>query len=144
MDSTLPQVADHVTAVSACIVAENLDRTADWYRDALGLELLSRLDIPDRGERVAFIGRGNVLVELSERRGSAGLRRADPPEHSHVQGPSHLSLRVDALDPVLAELTLRGVPTAVGPVDIAPLALRVAFVRDNEGNLIEFVQDARS
>ncbi|GAA4856080.1 VOC family protein [Kitasatospora terrestris] len=134
------QVSRHVTGMSSCLVVADLDRAAHWYRRVFGFETVSRLDIPERGERVAFLAAGPLRLELAERDGSAALHRADPPEHGFVQGPSHLAFYVDDLDAVLAELAGLGVPVAVGPVDIAPLALSVAFVRDIEGHLIEFVQ----
>ncbi|GJF35105.1 hypothetical protein KNE206_78050 [Kitasatospora sp. NE20-6] len=134
------QVADHLAGLSTCLVVADIDRAIAWYGDTLGLELVNRLDMPERGERVAFLGHGALRLELAERTGSATLRRADPPEHGFVQGPSHLAWYVDDLDAVLAALEPLGVPVTIGPVDVTPLGIRVAFVRDPEGHLIEFVQ----
>ncbi|MFJ9521978.1 VOC family protein [Kitasatospora sp. NPDC101801] len=140
--TTVPasRVTQHVTGVSSCLVVADIDRAVDWYRRVLGLELVNRLDLPERGERVAFLGADGLRLELAERAGSAGLRRADPPEHGYVQGPSHVAFYVDDLTAVLALLELRAVPVTVGPVEVAPLGISVAFVRDLEDNLLEFVQ----
>jgi catechol 2,3-dioxygenase-like lactoylglutathione lyase family enzyme len=118
----------------------DIEQSIDWYQRILGLEVIKRLDVPERGERLAFLGHGGLRLELAERAGSAGLRRADPPEHGSVQGPSHLTFYVDDLDAVLAELAAAGEKPVVGPVDVAPLSLRVAFLRDPEGHLVEFLQ----
>ncbi|MCC9312450.1 VOC family protein [Kitasatospora sp. RB6PN24] len=143
-DLTQQRVVDHAISMSACIVVANIERSVDWYRRILGLEMIKRLDIPERGERIAFLGRGALRLELAERTGSVGLRRADPPEHGFAQGPSHVTFYVDDLDAVLAELAAVDVKPVVGPVDVAPLALRVAFIRDPEDHLIEFIQTASS
>ncbi|MDH6116718.1 catechol 2,3-dioxygenase-like lactoylglutathione lyase family enzyme [Kitasatospora sp. GAS204A] len=139
---TQQQVADRITTMSSCLVVADIDRAIDWYQRILGFALVNRLDMPERGERVAFLGSGTLRLELAERTGSASLRRADPPEHGSVQGPSHLSFYVDDLEAVLERLAALGVPPVVGPVDVTPLAIRVAFVRDVEDHLIEFVQTA--
>ena len=89
-------------ALTPYLIVRDARAAIAWYGDTLGLELVNRLDMPERGERVAFLGHGALRLELAERAGSAALRRADPPEHGFVQGPSHLAWYVDDLDAVLA------------------------------------------
>ncbi|MFD8016048.1 VOC family protein, partial [Streptomyces sp. NPDC059762] len=84
---------DHVLQVSSCLVVADLDRAVDWYGTVLDLAPESSLDIPARGERVAFLRRGPVGLELAERRGSAALRPAPPPADGVVPGPTPHAVR---------------------------------------------------
>jgi len=41
------------------------------------------------------------------------------------------------VDAALSQLNQRGVPTFSGPIDFPPLAVRVGFIQDPDGNVIE-------
>ena len=54
------------------------------------------------------------------------------------EGVNHFCLRVDDLDLTLAELKARGVPLLGEPFVVEEIGRRLAFIKDNSGNRIEF------
>ncbi|MBW4622634.1 MAG: VOC family protein [Cyanosarcina radialis HA8281-LM2] len=56
-----------------------------------------------------------------------------------TSGIGHFCFRVDDVDAVLAELNRRDVPTFVPLGSYPDAGVRLCFIRDNNGNLIEFV-----
>src|SRR6476469_232178 len=54
------------------------------------------------------------------------------------EGVNHFCLRVDDLDVTLAELEARGVPLLGEPFVVEEIGRRLAFIKDNSGNRIEF------
>ena len=65
-----------------------------------------------------------------------GLRGGD---HSPIAGTRAYVFRVDDVDALLAELNRRGVPTFVELGSYPGPGVRLCLVKDNNGNLIEFV-----
>jgi len=54
------------------------------------------------------------------------------------EGVNHFCLRVDDLDVTLAELEARGLPLLGEPFVVEAIGRRLAFIKDNSGNRIEF------
>lgn len=130
-----------VNNLSVCLSVSNLERASRWYEESLGFRPLQQVDFPDMGARVAFLGADGVEVELVESSSFEACLRPDPPmEHVTAQGVSQLSIRVDDLALLAQRLRDRDIPIVFGPVDAAPLQLRALFIRDLDGNLIEFVE----
>lgn len=127
---------DHV---GITLAAEHLERTVDWYRDVLDLDVLHRFVAGP--STFVFLGNGEVTVELV----SAGARPGPPPAPtlpgSHdVERLHHLCLGVDDLDEALRVLAERGVAVFAGPVQVDAAGRRIAFVRDPVGTVIELSQ----
>lgn len=59
-------------------------------------------------------------------------------ESLRTTGIGHFCFRVDDVDAALAAMNRRGVPTFVDAVDYPNVGRRVGFVKDNNGNIIEF------
>ena len=131
-----------VRRLSACISVADLDRSIKWYSDVLGFRLRRQAPFPDLGARLAFLEVDDLRLELVQSDGSVTGDRPDPPRHAGVRGVTQLTLYVDDLDQVLAELAEHGVPLAMPPVDVEVLGIRAFFIRDADGNLIEFIQGA--
>ena len=53
-------------------------------------------------------------------------------------GIGHFCFRIDDVDAALAEMNRRGVDTFVDAADYPDVGRRVGFVKDNNGNIIEF------
>ena len=93
--------------------------------------------------RFRWIRNGNQGIELVYMANSvAGPERGTPPAHLEVRGPGQLMMRVDDLEATRAILAAKGVTPDVDITDVAPLGIKVMFVNDPEGNLIELVQVA--
>ena len=128
---------DHV-----CLNVPNYEDTLQWYQEKLDASItrewtvdgfpdlkLAYLDV--YGFRIEIIGSttSNVGMPVAQDFGEALRNR----------GIGHFCFRVDDVDALLAELNRRGVPTFV-PLGTYPDAgVRLCFVQDNNGNLIEFV-----
>lgn len=59
-------------------------------------------------------------------------------EALRTTGIGHFCFRVDDVDAALSELKERGVQTFVEAVDYSNIGVRVGFIKDNNGNIIEF------
>jgi len=125
----------------ACIAVANLDESVNWYRNVLGFEPIQRQDFPELSSRVVFLESNGVELELVESKHFTPARRPDPPtNHVLTQGISQLSFRVNNIEEVLEQVKNRSIPTALDLVDAKQLRLKAFFIRDNEGNLIEFIE----
>ena len=120
----------------------DLDAAEHWYSNALGYvrDLAVRLDALEL-DIVMLIhpGRGDRL-ELLHRPGShAGLRAADPPEAVPTQGFGHVAFDVVGVDEHYARLLALGARPVMEPRPSPEPGVRMAFVADPEGNLLELL-----
>ena len=118
------------------------ERAARWYEEKLGFKRLSAKDYPDYGTRIFFLEKAEFHLELIEDRNLSkdAPRRADPPKHTRLPGPSQFSFTVSDVDAVAGELKARGVDVPWGPISYPDLGLSFLFARDVEGNFIQFIQ----
>jgi catechol 2,3-dioxygenase-like lactoylglutathione lyase family enzyme len=111
------------------VFASDVAGTAHFYRDVLGLRLVSH-----HGDRPHFaVGSGFLVILRDE-----GGQRPDPP---HVRFPA-FALAVEELDAYTARLREHGVDLPWG-VEGDPESRYVMF-RDPSGTLIELVERPRS
>ncbi len=117
----------------------DIDLVTSWYVEKLGFSVTR--DEPLGAGRVRFIEAGSQRIELLYVPGSAPApMRALPPAHGAVRGYTHLTMEVPDLDAAVATLASRGVTPDLGPVPVKLLGVRVIFLRDPEGNLVEILQ----
>jgi methylmalonyl-CoA/ethylmalonyl-CoA epimerase len=115
---------------------------ASWYKDKLGFKEAQRKNYPKFKTSLVFLELNGYRVELikdGNAKGRSGLRRADPPAHTSVHGVSQFCFQTDDLKGVRAELEAKGV-LIIFPFENADLGARFLFVRDPEGNLIQFLE----
>jgi methylmalonyl-CoA/ethylmalonyl-CoA epimerase len=65
------------------------------------------------------------------------------PDDLLIQGYKHLAIVVDDLDIVAAELRRKGVKFLWEPRVDEALKLKLCFIQDNNGNLIELVEELK-
>jgi lactoylglutathione lyase len=132
-----PRRLDHVGLnVSDLVAAEQ------WYAAALGYErdFVARLDAfeldivmlihPARGDR----------LELLHRPGSRpGLRADTPPEAVLTEGFGHVAFDVAGVDETFERLVSLGARPVMEPRPSPEPGVRMAFVADPEGNLVELL-----
>lgn len=120
----------------------DLDAQAEWYSRALGLEQREPGAIAAVGLRVVFLvhPEHEWAIELLNRPGSQHPPLArTAPEHILTQGYGHLCLRVDDVD-VLYDRVIAAGAAPIQPPGASPVSgVRMAFVADPEGNLIEML-----
>ncbi|MEO0400174.1 MAG: VOC family protein [Pseudomonadota bacterium] len=128
----------------------DFEAALDWYQEKLGFKLdvawrVAALD----GKQLAYLSLGDTVIELvAADAGGIGLPApTDFADHFGRTGYGHLCFSVDSVDAVLAELQARGVPTFVRAetyaLDGTPYERRVGFIKDPEGNVIEFAEKLR-
>jgi lactoylglutathione lyase len=145
----------------AGLTVSDLDRSLAFYRDLLGLELVSQWDsaqpylrrivgFPEAELRIALLrlprGRAGVsghhieLLEYRAPRGARGDARTCNP------GNVHVSFAVEDLDAAYAELSARGVRFKSPPVEIdhgRNRGAKAVYLLDPDDITLEFVQPAR-
>lgn len=141
VDSDLDLRAHHVG-----LTVSDLDRTIEFYRDVLGLEVLDRFSVSGEAfsaavgveeatGRFAHLDAGGARVELVEYEPEDEARLA---ADVNQPGAKHVGLAVEDLDafyeglPEAVETTSEPRTTASGT--------RILFLRDPEGNLVEVLE----
>jgi lactoylglutathione lyase len=112
----------------------DLDRSIAFYREVLGMQLLSRKDYPDGQFTLAFVGYGDGGAEI-ELTYNYGVDR-----YEIGTGFGHIALEVDDAAATCTQVRARGgkVTREAGPMKHGTTV--IAFVEDPDGYKIEFIQ----
>jgi catechol 2,3-dioxygenase-like lactoylglutathione lyase family enzyme len=118
----------------------DLDRAKAWYEEVLGLE--SEFDFEFPGLRGSMMSSPDgYRLELLEREGSMdGLKGAQPDDALLTRGYGHFALEVSDLDALHDRLVAGGAGAVWDPRPSPEPGVRMAFVHDPEGNLIELLE----
>jgi lactoylglutathione lyase len=120
MEEFLVKVKNSVVAV------ENLEESARFYTDILGLEEVRRFS-PRHGLTISFFkGEGEATIQLIE--GEEGKK-----------GLYMVGIEVDDLDEEVAKLKAKGAELTRGPLG-APGGPKIAFLEGPDGVEIELIQ----
>jgi len=121
----------------------DLDRSLAWYCGTFGFTPGFAFEVPQAQLRGAFaVGPDGVAIELIERAGSLpGPQPADPPQANTVRGYNHICLAVGDLDAEYERVVAAGARPVWDPRDSPEPGVRMAFVADPDGNLIELIED---
>lgn len=117
-----------------------------WYCSALDLEVefefaLDQFDF--RG--VMLRSADDWRLELLCREGNvAGLQAANPVEAALTRGFGHLALDVPEVDPAYDALLAAGATDRMSPRPSPEPGVRMAYVADPEGNLVELLDRTAS
>jgi len=120
---------------------ENLDAMQAWYERALGFTSeFAFAPMPDL--RIAMLLHpSGARLELFERSGSnESPIPPDPLSATSHRGLTHWSLCVDDLDATYERLVRDGASSVWGPRPSPEFGVRMAFVADPEGHLIELLE----
>jgi catechol 2,3-dioxygenase-like lactoylglutathione lyase family enzyme len=122
----------------------DLGRAKKWYADVLGLTEGFAFELPQFGVRGCFMEGHGTRVELLERAGSGGgIGGQQPPEALLTRGFGHIAFATADLDATYAELLARGATPVWDPRPSPEPGVRMAFVADDDGNLVELVSERR-
>ncbi|MFJ9391325.1 VOC family protein [Nocardioides sp. NPDC101246] len=122
----------------------DLDAVAAWYSTVFDLATAFPFELDAIGLRGMFLidGRGGA-IELLQRRGSQrSPTPADPNEALLRRGYGHVCLRVDDVDEVHARALAAGGTEKMAPQPSPEPGVRMSFVADLEGNLVELLDRA--
>jgi len=138
-----------LTHIGICVA--DLERSIRFYRDLLGFAHLSELQVAGEPTstllqldnvvlRAVYLERDGMRIELLHY-GSPGHEGSGDPQPMNRLGLTHLSLRVDNLSLLLAELRRSEVRILdTTRIDIPTFAAAAVFITDPDGTLIELVQ----
>ncbi|MFE2420883.1 VOC family protein [Streptomyces hokutonensis] len=113
-----------------------------WYQGAFGLKTVFEFRLEGPGLRgVVLEHPRGWRIELLARPGSApGLRAPDPMTAVLTEGYGHFAVTTPELDPVHEALVARGAGEVMAPGPSPEPGVRMAWVSDPEGNLIELIE----
>ena len=114
--------------------------SARWYREKLGLRVV--LEPPKSGEATAVILEGGgLLVELIQHDAAKPLGTLAPGVGGsvYVHGYFKAGVIVEDFDRTIAAIRARGIEIAFGPYPKSATQRANAIIRDNAGNLIQFL-----
>jgi methylmalonyl-CoA/ethylmalonyl-CoA epimerase len=117
----------------------NLDESIDWYKNMLGFEVEQRFKIPGAAVEFAMMKRGDLRVELFGAENSKPMEASQrqPNTAFQTQGSLHFAFAVADVKSLAEDLRARGADIVwVRDFEFGSNA----FIRDNAGNLIEFVE----
>jgi lactoylglutathione lyase len=122
----------------------DLDSALAWYSSVFELAEAVPFTIPRIGLRGAFLIDGcGGAIEILERTGSRSKPEpADPQQALLTRGYGHVCFRVGDLDAVHARALASGATQKMAPQDAPEPGVRMSFVSDPEGNLIELLNRA--
>jgi methylmalonyl-CoA/ethylmalonyl-CoA epimerase len=128
---------DHV-----CLNVPNYQETLQWYQEKFDATVTREWTVdvfPDL--KLAYLDVYGFRIEIA---GSTQSKVGMPATQNfgdglRTSGIGHFCFQVDDVDAVFAELNQRGVQTFVGLSSYPDVGVRIFFVKDNNGNLIEFV-----
>ena len=121
------------------ISVPDLDASIRWFAEVLDFEVETRFEIPAIPAKAAMLRRGDLRVELFEVPGAKRLpeERRQPNTDLLTHGNKHLAFAIKDADATADLLRQRGADIVF--VGHFKWGANV-FIRDNAGNLIEFVQ----
>jgi len=121
----------------------DLDKAISWWDQVLGFKLERRNEIVTVPCQYAIVKNGNLRIEIFEVPGARAPteNRSLPDEDLKTWGNKHISFAVVDVPSFAEELRRRG--ANVIWVKVFAFGANI-FITDNAGNLIEFVQQAKS
>ncbi|GAA0282103.1 hypothetical protein GCM10009127_24310 [Alteraurantiacibacter aestuarii] len=119
----------------------DMEAVTAFYVDVLDFEVVKDAPLGD-AMHFRWLKNGTQGIELVRMANSQpGPERGAPPAHLEVRGPGQLMMEVADIEATKAQLLAKGVTPDVDITDLtAALGIKVMFVIDPEGNLIELVQ----
>ena len=124
------------------ISVPDLETAIAWWREVLGFEVERRFPIPSIPAEVVILKNGPLHIELFQVEGAKSLpdERREPDTDVYTHGNKHVSFAVESVREFAEQLKVRG-------ADIVWVKQMEhganIFIRDNAGNLVEFVESPK-
>ena len=134
-DTTQATMAINYVAISV----PNYQETLQWYQNNFDATIEKEWTAPKLPHlKLAYLNISGFRLKV------IGNAQSSSFPNLKTTGLAHLSFQVDNVDEVMNKLKERGVNTFVEGTDYQDLGVRVGFIKDNNGNVIELVQNLRS
>ena len=123
------------------ISVRDLNTSAQWYKQKLGFHEVKQGASRDGLSRAIILETDGVLLELIHHKRATSARSLIKGYKGAYQiyGVFKIGLLVQDADHTLQRLQANGVQIANGPYTDDGLHMRSFFIRDNEGNIIQFL-----
>ncbi|MEM6521179.1 MAG: VOC family protein [Cyanobacteria bacterium P01_C01_bin.70] len=130
--------AEHVMIATA-----DYDGTLTWYQDTLGFRIKHEWTVPEFPDlQLAYLEKNGFIVEVVA---SPNTEIPAAPENfaDRLQQPGigHFAFLVDDVDMTTDALETKGVEIVVPPTSFPDSGRRLSFIQDNNGYLIEFLEE---
>ena len=124
------------------IIVENMDSSVQWYTKKLGFEVISRIDLEERGFKQANLKLGNTRIELIQTSNSIYkkdiLKEATP--RSRIAGLFKFGFVLDDFDKWVSTLKNSGVEFKGSVVKDPNTNQRMVIILDPDGNRIQLFE----
>ena len=126
----------------AGLAVADLAAATAWYVEALGLEQELTLRIEEIELDIEMLRHPayGYRIELLHRPDTAGGKPADPAQAALVAGYGHLAFDVGDLEAAYDRVVSLGARPVMDPRPAPEPGVRMAFVADPEGNLLELLE----
>ena len=128
-------------AVDVGVVVEDMERSLGFYHDLLGLPVVAEVttSLIGKGQMVQ-LKHGASLIKLvqMEEAPSGGT----PTGIATTFGYRYITLLVDDIDAIMTKIEQGAAPIALPLTELGNGA-QIVMVEDPDGNIVEFVQEAR-
>lgn len=137
-DSLAQMQAEHVMLATA-----NYDETLVWYQENLGFRIKHEWTVPEFPDlQLAYLEKNGFIIEIVASPNTPEIKSAgDFSERLQQPGIRHFAFLVEDVDAAIATLETKGVEIVLSPTSFPDSGRRVAFFEDNNGNLIEFLEE---
>jgi methylmalonyl-CoA/ethylmalonyl-CoA epimerase len=124
------------------ISVPDLETAIAWWRAVLGFEVERRFPIPSIPAQVVILKNGPLHIELFQVEGAKSLpdERREPDTDVYTHGNKHVSFAVESVREFAEQLKMRGADIVW--VKQMEQGANI-FIRDNAGNLVEFVESPK-
>ncbi|MGH1364640.1 MAG: VOC family protein [Calditrichia bacterium] len=124
------------------MIVSNIDTTLEWYTNNLGFEMVSRVDLEERGLRMANLKCGKAWIELIELKGavSPGELMVETPKKIRIIGLFKIGYLVAELDQWVTRLKNAGVEFNGDVVKDQHSGRRMVIVKDPDGNRVQLFE----
>lgn len=128
---------------SVTLSVNDIEKSANWYVEKLGFKIVQRKSYPEFNTSLIFTEKNGFRVELiKDGKAASGVKRSDPPAHTSIHGISQFAFETDDIPTLKQELAERDV-AITWEFENAELGVKFLFIRDPEGNLIQFLQRSK-
>ena len=130
--------AEHVMLATA-----NYDETLTWYEENLGFRIKHEWTVPEFPDlKLAYLEKNGFIIEVVASPNTLEVEPiSDFSERLQQPGIRHFAFLVDDVDAAIATLETKDVEIILFPTSFPNSGRRVAFFEDNNGNLIEFLEE---
>jgi lactoylglutathione lyase len=115
------------------LYVNDMDKAVEFYTKILGMKLIKRRGETkqDKAERAFLASNDGIYrIELT-------LPKS---KENRLERLDHIAFYVKDLDNTIDWLKQQGIPIITGPIDVITSGIRIAFIKDNEGTLIELIE----